>query len=121
MEIQKYNPKLRDRARELRKHSTFSEIILWNKLRDKKILETRFLRQRPIDNYVVDFYSKELKLAIEVDGSIHQIKKQEDIFRQRQLEAFGIVFLRFTDTDIMKNLSQVIGKIENKITLLKRY
>jgi very-short-patch-repair endonuclease len=119
MEIQQYNQELRNRARDLRKKSTLSEVLLWNELKLKKLANTRFLRQRPINNYIVDFYCKELKLAIEVDGAIHSSKKAEDIFRQGQLESFGITFLRFSDTDVTKNISFVLLQIQEKILELK--
>jgi very-short-patch-repair endonuclease len=51
-----YNPKLKERARELRNSSTLSEILLWNELKQKKILGFQFYRQRPIGNYIVDFF-----------------------------------------------------------------
>jgi very-short-patch-repair endonuclease len=114
MEIQKYNPKLRDRARELRKKSTYCEIVLWQYLKQQK-LGVRFLRQRPIDNYIVDFYCKEFKLAIEIDGLIHHNQIIEDKFRQGQLEALGISFLRFTNEEIEKDILRVIQVIKEKI------
>jgi very-short-patch-repair endonuclease len=64
-----YNPKLKERAREIRKHMTECEKILWYQfLRD---LPQNWLRQKPIDNYIVDFYCPAFKLVIEVDGESH--------------------------------------------------
>jgi len=68
--IIKYNPKLRAFANKLRNNMTFGEIALWREIKNKK-LGVRFSRQIPIDQYIVDFYCKDLQLAIEVDGSIH--------------------------------------------------
>lgn len=53
---------------------TFSEVLLWNELKQKKMLEMDFDRQRPVINYIVDFYCKDLMLAIEVDGGSHNQK-----------------------------------------------
>ena len=66
-----YNPILKERAQELRNNSTFSEIMLWNHLKKKQMRGFDFDRQRPIDNYIVDFYCKDLFLAIEIDGERH--------------------------------------------------
>jgi very-short-patch-repair endonuclease len=65
-----YNPKLKELARELRKNSTFSEVLLWNEIK-KKSMGYEFHRQVPIDEFIVVFYCHELLLAIEVDGSTH--------------------------------------------------
>ncbi len=64
-----YNPKLKDKARELRNNSTLSEILLWKKLKKKQMLGFQFYRQKPIDNYIVDFFSYTLRLVIEIDGN----------------------------------------------------
>jgi len=66
-----YNPKLKPLAKKLRNNMTLSEVLLWNELKGKRILGYDFDRQKPIDNYIVDFYCKELFLAIEVDGDSH--------------------------------------------------
>jgi very-short-patch-repair endonuclease len=66
-----YDPNLKKLARHLRNKSTMSEVLLWRCLKGKQILGYDFDRQRPIDRYIVDFYCKELRLAIEIDGSTH--------------------------------------------------
>ena len=73
--IQPYNPKLKKRARRLRKNMTDAEVKLWNHLRRKQIKGLQFFRQRPIGNYIVDFYAPEAKLVIEVDGGQHYNKE----------------------------------------------
>ena len=77
----------------------------------------RFLRQRPLDKYIVDFFCYQLMLAIEIDGSSHNLETQikKDPIRQNRLESLGIHFLRFTDSDVKKNLSGVVLHIENWI------
>lgn len=73
-----YNPKLKGYARELRNSSTFAEIVLWGYLKGKQMRGYDFDRQRPIDNYIVDFYCKDLQLAIEIDGESHYGKEKKD-------------------------------------------
>mgnify|MGYP003730104657 CR=1 FL=1 len=68
-----YNSKLKILARNLRNNSTKSEIILWSYLKGSKMMNCKFSRQKPIDNYIADFFCNELKLVIELDGYTHQI------------------------------------------------
>jgi len=63
-----YNPKLKERARELRNNSTLSEVILWKQLKSRQMHGYQFMRQKPIDNYIVDFFCSKLNLIIEIDG-----------------------------------------------------
>jgi len=74
-----YNKNLKEYARKLRKNSTLAEVILWDEvLKRKQLKGYSFLRQRPIDRYIVDFFCKELKLIIELDGTIHYFQKSKD-------------------------------------------
>jgi len=99
---------------------TFGEIALWREINKKK-LGVRFSRQVPIDQYIVDFYCKDLNLAIEVDGSIHleedQIKKDKK--RQKRLESLGVIVVRFEDFDVKNNLDVVLEDLRLKIDELK--
>jgi very-short-patch-repair endonuclease len=110
-----YNPDLKDLARELRKNMTLSEVLLWNELRNKNMLGYDFDRQRPIGNYIVDFYCKELFLAIEIDGDTHLYRDDNDDKRQKELENLGVRFLRFEDIEIKKNMWNVLRVIEDWI------
>ncbi len=107
-----YNPKLKTLARKLRNNSTKSEVILWNSLKRKQMLGYTFHRQKPLGNYIVDFFCKELLLAIEIDGETHIGKEKKDRERQTDLEKLGVKFLRFYDVDVYKNLSGVLQTIE---------
>ena len=117
-----YNPKLKEYARLLRKNSTLSEVLLWQQIKNKA-LGVQFHRQVPMLEYIVDFYCHELMLAIEIDGDSHlyKYKYEYDIKRQGELEKEGVVFLRFTDLDIKRNmfsvgitLEQVVQELINK-------
>ena len=115
-----YNPILNDYAKKLRQQGVLSEVLLWKKIQ-KKSLGVEFHRQVPIDNYIVDFYCHELMLAIEVDGDSHlntdiQIN---DVLRQEILEKLGVIFIRFSDLDIKKNINDVIRCLQVKIEELK--
>jgi very-short-patch-repair endonuclease len=109
----KYNPKLKQLARKLRKHSTLSEVLLWKELKGGKIQGYDFHRQKPIGNYIVDFFCDELRLAIEIDGRTHGEKEVEDENRQKELEKLGIRFLRFTDYNVKKACWAVVEEIKD--------
>jgi len=110
-----YDPKLKLLARELRKKSTLTEVLLWREIKGKKLKGYEFHRQLPIDKYIVDFYCHELKLAIEIDGSSHE-NIEKDLKRQDRLEDLGVEFLRFNDLDIKNNLFNVLQTIDNWIS-----
>ncbi|MCB0731458.1 MAG: DUF559 domain-containing protein [Ignavibacteriae bacterium] len=110
-----YNPKLKQLARDLRNNSTKSEIILWTYLKGKQIKGYDFHRQKPIGNYIIDFFCNELMLAIEIDGESHYGNEEKDKIRQLEIEKFGIHFLRFDDSEIFYNLENVIKTIEDWI------
>jgi very-short-patch-repair endonuclease len=89
-------------------------VLLWKEIKGKK-LGVQFLRQRPIGNYIVDFYCSKLNLAIEIDGVSHDAKTESDETRDKILEKSGIKIIRFRDIDIKTNLESVVRKIEECI------
>ncbi|MBM4177032.1 MAG: DUF559 domain-containing protein [Ignavibacteria bacterium] len=110
-----YNPKLKEKARVLRNNSTFTEVMIWNYLKNKQMKGYDFHRQKPLDNYIVDFFCNELMLAIEIDGESHYGNQERDIRRQNRLENYGISFLRFDDLEVRHQLDNVINRIEDWI------
>lgn len=75
----------------------------------------QFMRQKPIGNYIVDFFCSKLKLIIEIDGDSHIGKENYDQERQVELEALGLSFLRFSDLDVKQNMDGVTVAIEEWI------
>ena len=106
-----YNPKLKEYARQLRNNSTLSEVLLWQKIKNKA-LGVQFHRQVPLKEYIVDFYCHELMLAIEIDGDSHLYKYNYDKKRQGELENLGITFLRFSDFEVKQNMFSVALTLE---------
>ncbi len=100
---------------------TFCEKILWIHLRRKQ-LGVRFLRQYSIDQFVIDYYSPEIKFAIELDGDVHNNpdQKEYDEKRQEYLETFGITFLRITSDELLGNANLTFAKIEDAIKKLRQ-
>ena len=109
-----YNPKLKEYARELRNNSTQSEIFLWMKLKGKQMYGYDFHRQKPIDNYILDFFCYELMLGIELDGYSHQLIEvhNKDLKKEKRMMELGVTILRFTDEQVTKDMENVIRAIE---------
>ena len=108
-----YNKNLKEYARELRNNSTLGEIILWKKvLRAKKFHGYQFNRQFIIDNYIVDFVCRKLKLIIEIDGYSHQFKHKRDIELDKYLNNKGYRVLRFKESEVKHKLDDVVWHLE---------
>lgn len=112
-----YNQKLVARAKELRKNMTVAEKKLWYDFLQKFPL--RVLRQRPIDNFIVDFYCAKLKLVIEVDGDSHFTDEgmKRDSQRTEILEGYGLKVIRFTNDEVLHNFEAVCEAIKGFFAL----
>ncbi|WP_418508511.1 endonuclease domain-containing protein [Corallibacter sp.] len=112
-----YNPKLKELARQLRNNATKSEIKLWTYLRRSQIYGYDFHRQKPIDEYIVDFFCNKLQLAIECDGYSHEVLEvyEKDVKKTKRLNDLGVYVLRFSDFQIMNDIDNVIRAIEDYI------
>jgi very-short-patch-repair endonuclease len=112
-----YNQNLKEFSRKLRNNSTLGEILLWKQLRAGTMKGYTFNRQKPLGNYIVDFYCKALQLVIEVDGGYHFEEEQiiADKERQQLLEDMGLNFLRFHDEEIRKDMDMVMRTIQQYI------
>ena len=99
-----YNPDLNTLARDLRTNGTKSEAMLWKVLKNKQT-GYRFTRQKPILNYIADFYCHELHVVVEVDGCSHFSKEDhlDDLERDRQMQAIGIHVVRILDSEVKRN------------------
>ena len=99
-------------AKLLRNNMTYPESILWEKLKGKQVCGVRFRRQHPIMFFIADFYCHEVKLVVEVDGEIHTDKTDYDDGRSAEMEKFGILVLRVTNSEVETSIEKVINKIE---------
>lgn len=98
-------------ARSLRKEQTPEEEIVWNLLRNRKFINLKFRRQHDIEGFIVDFYCHELRLAVEIDGGVHDKQKDYDELRQELIENKGIRFVRVTNDEIKKDVNILLEKI----------
>ncbi len=112
-----YNPKLKELARQLRNNSTKAEVRLWQKIKRKQFWGYDFHRQKPIDNYILDFFCNELMLGIEIDGYSHQIVEvyKKDVIKEEKIKSFGITLLRFTDNQVFNDMDNVLRALESFI------
>ena len=113
-----YNPNLKEKSKSLRKGYILSETLLWKQLRADSFMGLSFYRQKPILNYIADFYCKELGLVIEIDGSSHDTEKAilYDKERDRQMSVLGLRILRVRDADVKNNMVDVLEEIKKFIT-----
>ena len=121
MPIIYYNPKLKALASQLRSRGTKSEILLWNQLKGGQMNGLRFIRQKPIGDFIVDFYCKEVGLVIELDGLSHQYNEVMDMDERKQsyLESIGLKVIRFEDEDVIRDMPNVMRVIEHTALSLK--
>jgi type I site-specific restriction-modification system R (restriction) subunit/very-short-patch-repair endonuclease len=106
-----YNPKLKDRARELRKAGNLPEVLFWNEVKNKQFKGYDFDRQKIIGNYIVDFYCSNCQVVIEIDGSSHDDKVEYDAERDAFLESLGLTVIHIPVNDIMKQISSVMNML----------
>jgi very-short-patch-repair endonuclease len=112
-------------ARELRKNQTREEELLWKNLRNRKFSKVKFLRQHPIEYFqhgkrnffIVDFYSNEASLVIEIDGKIHNTQKDYDNQRDLLLTEKGLKVLRFTNEEVTTSIDSVFKKIKQQLII----
>ena len=109
----RYKRKLKEKARRLRTQMTDSERALWARLRRKQVQSVQFYRQKPIGNYIVDFYAPRAKIVVEVDGSQHMESEQAALDQQRDafLASQGLRVLRFDSRQVLKEIEGVMEVI----------
>ena len=113
------NPKLKEKATDLRRHSTLSEVLLWNKLKNKHFFGLDFDRQKIIGNYIVDIYCPALELVIEIDGASHDWKSEYDLIRNDYLIGLGLRILHIDDKDIKRDIISVLNRLKSAKELIE--
>ncbi len=108
-----YNPNLKDRARQLRKAGNLSEVLFWNRVKNKQFKGYDFDRQKIVGNYIVDFYCTNCNVVIEIDGSSHDDKQEYDAQRDAYLQSVGLTVIHIPVVDVMNNLDGVMEMLFN--------
>lgn len=115
-----YNPKLKEYARELRTETVSkAEKVIWKGLLSRKQTGERFLRQRPIYHFIVDFFAPEIGLIIEIDGNSHINKGGYDRYREDKLVSLGYTVIRFKEGDVVWNMDVVSEQVRHAIHVLR--
>ena len=114
----RYRNSLTFMSKKNRNNTTEAEKIMWNKILSRDKTGYRFLRQKPIDRFIFDFYCPKLLLVIEIDGGSHIKKKGTDELRDKFLKQIGITTIRFTNDEVVNNIEQVKKKINELTPLL---
>lgn len=110
------DPQIKLFRQRLRNNPTFGEIKLWRHLKNKNFFGYKFRRQYSINKYIVDFYCPKLRLAIEIDGPSHdEYKYLYDQQRQKEIEEYNVSFLRFTKSEVLGQIDNVLITIQNFI------
>jgi very-short-patch-repair endonuclease len=99
------------RARELRQTMTRPERLLWRALKANRFEYLHFRRQQVIDGYIVDFYCHAASLIVEVDGSVHQERREDDANRDIALTAHGLRVLRVRNGEVLNDIDTVLERI----------
>jgi very-short-patch-repair endonuclease len=102
-------------ARRLRCDPTPAEVALWVALRDRQLCGVRFRRQHAVGTFVLDFYSTAHRLAIEVDGDVHDQQQERDALRTEYLELRGIRVIRFRNEEVLHSLADVLTRIRAEL------
>ena len=108
-----YNPKLKERARELRKAGNLPEVLFWNQVKNKQFKGYDFDRQKIIGNYIVDFYCGNCQVVIEIDGAIHDFQQEYDADRDSFLQSLGLTVIRIPAVDVLNKLDHTIESLKN--------
>jgi very-short-patch-repair endonuclease len=117
-----YNPNLKEFSRNMRNYGEKAEALLWKRLKAK---QTGFVfnRQKPILNYIADFYCKQLNLVVEIDGASHFSSEayKKDQERDRQMRAIGLQIIRVNDSEVRKDTDSVAEYIKEQcLQILER-
>ena len=103
-----YDPKLKKLAREQRNFKHQYEVLMWNQLRKRRFKDLFFSRQKPIGNYIVDFFCFEYKLVIELDGESHNDKQIYDAKRDEYLRSLGLQVIHILNEDMSNSFDGVM-------------
>lgn len=111
----KYLDELRILARKNRQHPTSAEYKMWNMVLKSRNFKVKFLRQKPIGQFILDFYCSKLMLDIEIDGESHNKKYFQDKNRDKYLETRGIKTIRYTNDQVLLDVDFVVNDLLEKI------
>ena len=104
-------------AQDLRRNATSAERVLWQALKGRQLNGLRFRRQHPVGRFILDFYCSACKLVVEVDGGVHEARKEGDASRTRELLDHGYRVLRVSNQEVLTDLRSVLERIQRSASL----
>jgi len=116
-------------SRDLRKNQTQAELIFWEKVKNKQFLGYKFLRQHPLfyeyydkeKFFIADFYCREVKLVVEIDGGIHEEQKDYDQIRTEIIESqHEYKVIRYKNEQVMKDINRTMVNLKSVIDSIKK-
>ena len=114
---EKINEEILHHAWSMRKNPTEAEEKLWSFLRGRRFNGLKFRRQQHIEGFILDFFCNEVKLGVEVDGSVHETKENQEYDKQTEyLQEFGISIIRVSNEEVLENIDGVLNKIKDWIS-----
>jgi len=114
-QITQLRGKLRTVARRMRREPTLAEQVLWQRLRGRQLAGFKFHRQYSIDRFIVDFYCASAGLIVETDGGVHAQQVEADQEREELLTSLGFRVIRFTNTQVLEEIDQVLESIQSAL------
>jgi phosphoribosylformylglycinamidine synthase len=113
-----WEEKLKPFGRQMRHHATEAEDALWQAVRDRQLANVKFRRQHTIGPFIVDFFSPDHQLIVEIDGGIHaEVAQAEyDAGRTVELEKLGYHLMRFSNDEVLNSLPSVLQQIQTVLT-----
>ncbi len=109
---QRISPGKHALAKHLRRNMTKAERVFWNAVRNNKVMGLQFRRQQVIDGFIADFYCNKMRLAVELDGEIHDRQKEYDRHREDVMKRRDIRVMRFRNEEVLNDIGKVIAEIE---------
>ena len=111
-----YDKNLTALARENRKNPTPAELKMWREVLSRRQFESyKFLRQKPIESFIVDFYCAELAWVIEIDGDSHAEQQGYDERRSALLQQHGLTVIRYDNRDVLSNITGVYDDLVRRL------
>ena len=104
-------PEIEAAARNLRQNMTPAEQVLWEALKGRQVAGLKFRCQHPVGPFILDFYCPARKLAVEVDGGVHDGQAEYDEARTQQLNDYGYQVLRFRNDEVLNDLDSVLERV----------
>jgi very-short-patch-repair endonuclease len=104
-------------ARAMRQEPTPAEAALWDRLRSRRLDGAKFRAQHPVGRFIFDFYCAQARLVVEVDGGVHDARRERDAERDLVLRSAGYLVLRLTNKEVLGDIERVLAEIRRHVAM----